>query len=331
VVHFRLCENFRSQPMPATAKTSVGVSLIEYVLGEETVSVEELAARGLLETPALRMREFGFQYVRVSSQSQYELAFEAARQLVEKSHTDPRTIDAIYYVGATPDSHALMNGDPRSAFHYPVAQLQYELEMTGAIAVGVSQVGCAGMMAAVSLARNFLLSNQSAERVLCVSSDVLPAGSRREMIYNVVSDGACALLVEKGGSTNRIMSYRQITKGYYWDFLHKKNEIAAAYFPTARAIIRDCLQGSGIEWPALARIVPHNVSLRSWEILLGLIGVGREKLFAENIAKFGHVIAADNWMNLRDVSTDGGLALGDKLLLFTFGFGANWFCMILEH
>jgi 3-oxoacyl-[acyl-carrier-protein] synthase-3 len=259
------------------------------------------------------------------------LALQAARGLIEKSHIDPGTIDAIYYVGATPDSHALMNGDPRSAFHYPVAQLQYELEMAHAIAIGVGQVGCAGMMAAVSLARNFLVSNQSAQRVLCVSSDALPAGSSREMIYNVVSDGACALCVEKGSSTNRILSYRQITKGYYWDFLYKKNEIAAAYFPTARAIIRDSLRDSGMEWCDLTRLVPHNVSLRSWEILLGLLGVTPEKLFAKNIRKFGHVIAADNWMNLRDLSSDGALSAGAKLLLFTFGFGANWSCMILEH
>lgn len=312
-------------------QTSIGVPAIEYVLGSETVSMEELEAQGLLETPAIRMREFGFQYVRISREPSYTLALQAARNLIEVGRTDPHTIDAIYYVGATPDSHALMNGDPRSVFHYPVAQLQYELEMTRAVATGISQAGCTGMLAAVSLARNFLLANQSAQRVLCVSSDVLPPRNRREMIYNAVSDGACALLVEKGSSTNRILSYRQITKGYYWDFVNKKNEIAAAYFPTARTIILDSLLDSGIDWPALTRIVPHNVSLRSWQILLGLLGVGGEKLFADNIAKFGHVIAADNWMNLRDASSTGRLTPKDKFLLFTFGFGANWSCMILEH
>jgi 3-oxoacyl-[acyl-carrier-protein] synthase III len=312
-------------------QTIIGVPAIEYVLGEETLDVEELDAQGLLETPANRMREFGFQYVRTSRESPYALALQAARRLIENSPIDSNTIDAIYYVGATPDSHALMNGDPRSAFHYPVAQLQYELEMTRAATIGVSQVGCAGLMAAVSLARDFLLSNPCAERVICVSSDVLPSGSRREMIYNVVSDGACAVLVQKGSSTNRILSYRQITKGYYWDFAHKKNEIAAAYFPTARTIIRESMENSGLDLATLARIVPHNVSLRSWEILLGLLGATTAKLFADNIAKFGHVIAADNWMNLRDLSCRGELAPKDKLLLFTFGFGANWSCMVLEH
>jgi 3-oxoacyl-[acyl-carrier-protein] synthase III len=73
------------------------------------------------------------------------------------------------------------------------------------------------------------------------------------------------------------------------------------------------------------------VSLRSWEILLGLIQIDRKKLFAENIAKMAHVIAADNWINLRDAAETGRLHRGDKLLLFTFGFGANWACMVLEH
>jgi hypothetical protein len=40
-------------------------------------------------------------------------------------------------------------------------------------------------MASVMLARDFLLSSKSAGRALCVSADVLPAGCKREMIYNV--------------------------------------------------------------------------------------------------------------------------------------------------
>jgi 3-oxoacyl-[acyl-carrier-protein] synthase-3 len=259
------------------------------------------------------------------------LGLRAARKLLGVASVDPESVDAIFYVGATPISHAVVTSDRRSAFNYPVAYLQYELELTGAVATGVSQLGCAGLMTAVSMARNFLIANESASRVLCVSSDVFPAGSRREMIYNVISDGACALLVEKGAGKNRILDYRQVTKGYYWDLTTKKNEIAAAYFPTARAIMQDTLRDCGIDWSSVGLILPHNVSLRSWEILLGLIGAPAEKLFGANIARFGHVIAADNFINLRDAEDTGRVQPGDKLLLFTFGFGANWACMLLEH
>jgi 3-oxoacyl-[acyl-carrier-protein] synthase-3 len=151
------------------------------------------------------------------------------------------------------------------------------------------------------------------------------------MMYNVISDGACAVLLEKKCGRNRILAYRQITKGYYWDAIARKNEITAAYFPTARNIVRDALADAGLDSSDISCILPHNVSLRSWEILLGLIQIGREKLFAENIAKMAHVIAADNWINLQAATETGKLCHGDKLLLFTFGFGANWACMVLEH
>jgi 3-oxoacyl-[acyl-carrier-protein] synthase III len=317
--------------MGHSSQPPVGVTAIEYVLGTETVSVEELGNRGLLETPASRLQEFGFHCVRLSQEPSHELGMRAARKLLEVASVDPESVDAIFYVGATPVSHAIVTDDPRSAFNYPAAYLQYELELTRAITTGISQIGCAGLITAVAMARNFLVANDFASRVLCVSSDVFPAGSRREMIYNVISDGACALLVEKGVEKNRILDYRQVTKGYYWDLTTKKNEIAAAYFPTARAIMQDTLRDRGIDWSSVGLILPHNVSLRSWEILLGLIGAPAEKLFTSNIARFGHVIAADNFINLRDAEDNGRLQPNDKLLLFTFGFGANWACMLLEH
>ena len=78
-------------------------------------------------------------------------------------------------------------------------------------------------------------------------------------------------------------------------------------------------------------ILPHNVSCRSWEILLDLIGVERDHFFAENIPQKGHVIAADNWINLKDATGAGLLKPGDKLLAFNFGFGANWAATLIEH
>jgi 3-oxoacyl-[acyl-carrier-protein] synthase III len=309
----------------------IGISETEYILGANAVSVDELEAQGLLDTPVARLREFGFSCARVSRVPSHELAIAAASKLLKTSSIDAASIDAIFYAGATPQSQTVETDNPLSAFNYPVAQLQYELELTRATAFGVSQTGCLGMMVCVAHARDFLYAHENASRVLCVSSDVLPAGCKREMIYNVISDGACAVLVEKNCTRNRICAYRQITKGYYWDSIARKNEIAAAYFPTARTIIRETLEEARIDSSDIACILPHNVSLRSWEILLGLLQFDLKKLFDGNIAKIAHVIAADNWINLKDATDSGRLRKGDKLLLFTFGFGANWACMVLEH
>src|SRR5207247_6035056 len=125
--------------------------------------------------------------------------------------------------------------------------------------------------------------------------------------------GAFAVLVEKETAGNRILAHRQITKGYYWDSGARKNEIVAAYFPTAQHIVRETLARARLETGDIAWILPHNVSRRSWEILLGLLGFPREKLWTENIAAKGHVIAADNFINLKDVSDRAVVNQLDKL------------------
>ena len=57
----------------------------------------------------------------------------------------------------------------------------------------------------------------------------------------------------------------------------------------------------------------------------------REKLFDRNIARHGHTMSADNLVNLQDLMDEGALNKGDHLLLFTFGFGLNWSCLVLRH
>ena len=117
--------------------------------------------------------------------------------------------------------------------------------------------------------------------MICASADVLPADHKREIIYNVVSDGACAVLVERDGVRNRILAHRRVAKGYYWNAGARKNDIVAAYFPTSRTIVRDTLSACGLSADDIALIVPHNVSLRSWQILLPLLGMSSDRLFAD--------------------------------------------------
>ena len=77
-------------------------------------------------------------------------------------------------------------------------------------------------------------------------------------------------------------------------------------------------------------VIPHNVSLRSWEILLGLLGLPRAQLWSRNIARDGHTLAGDNFINLRDALDSGAVREGDRMLLFSYGYGAHWTGLALE-
>jgi 3-oxoacyl-[acyl-carrier-protein] synthase-3 len=310
---------------------SIGIEAIEYVLPHTRQNLEELEAVGALDTTAERLREFGFKYAFTSKEDAFGLASKATATLLEKHDLDPEKIGALFFAGAIPSSHSSSQSQEfLSAFNYPVSRLQYEFGLLNASVAGISQTGCMGMMTAVRCAVDFLAASD-AETALCVSADVLPREAKRDLIYNLISDGACALLVKKKAGRNFLHAHRRRTKGYYWDCVARRNEIIAAYFPTASAIIRETLDQAHIDIGQLACVIPHNVSRRSWEILLELLGIGPERLFDQNIAAIGHIIAADNFINLKDAADRGIIKPGDKLLLFNFGFGANWGCMLLER
>jgi len=310
---------------------NIGLEAIEYVLPENRRNLEELEAAGALETNAHRLREFGFEYAFTSKEGAFDLASKATAALLENHDIEPEKIDALFFAGAIASSHSV-NESPEflSAFNYPACRLQYDFGLLNAIVAGISQTGCMGMMTAVKCAADFL-AGSNAENALCVSADVFPHHAKREVIYNLISDGGCALLVRKNATRNFLRAHRHITKGYYWDCVARRNEIIAAYFPTACNIIRETLAKTRTDLDEIAWVIPHNVSRRSWEILLGLLGISRERLFAENISAIGHIIAADNFINLKDAADRGKINRGDKLLLFNFGFGANWGCMLLER
>jgi 3-oxoacyl-[acyl-carrier-protein] synthase-3 len=307
----------------------IGIRAISYVLPDTSIDLETAEQRGLLDSPAPTLAEFGFNRIRVSNRSAYDLSREAVRRLLDEHQLDPESIDAILFAGALPSSHACGAGEGLDGFNYPVARLQYECGLLHAVAMGVSQCGCTGLMAAAVLAADHLAANPGASRVICVSADVLPPGETRELIYNVISDGACAVLIERGSPCNRIVGHRRITKGYYWNATEGRNELVASYFPTARTIVRDTLADHGLDAASIAAVIPHNVSLRSWQILLPMLGIPIDRLYADNIPRNGHVIAADNFINLKDARADGRIKSHDPLLLFNFGFGANWACMVL--
>ena len=308
--------------------------VIEYALPSCRHSLADLERRGQLDSPADTLASFGFAHALVSDGPAEALASAALARLLRGHSVDPESIDALFYAGALPASHACSAHDEPGwldGFNYPAARLQYELGLINAAVCGIGQVGCLGLMSAIATAIDWLSARPEATRAVALSADVLPAGASREILYNVISDGACAVLVERGAGPNRVAARRQITKGYYWNAQTHRNELVAAYFPTARTIVLELLRSAGLVLDDITRVIPHNVSRRSWEILLGLLGLPLDRLYADNIAAKGHVIAADNLINLKDAADSGAIRRGDRVLLFNFGFGANWAAWVIEH
>jgi 3-oxoacyl-[acyl-carrier-protein] synthase III len=322
-------------PSPAAP----GITGIAYAFPGGTSTVRELASAGLLESAPDLLEEFGFRTVRTAStETPYELGLRAARDLMTRLGIEPESVGLLLYCG--PQGPTAFCNDPSMAlssashrtlarFRYPGTRMQHELGLVRAGTFGLDQLGCTTLFAAVRIARA-MCASEGVERVLCVSSEFFPADAGREAIFNCTSDAAVAVLVDRTAAGNRLLSAVHVTKGYYWDPEELRDQMVASYFPTAKHVIERTLAGAGWQSSQVDWVIPHNVGERSWQILTSLAGLEHAQIWSRNIARDGHTVAGDNFINLRDALDAGAIERGQRLLLFSFGFGAHWSGLAIE-
>ena len=312
---------------------------VSYAFPATSRTVEELAEAGLLKSEASVLERFGFARVHVAeAESPFELALEASQSLMREQHLDPESIGLLVYAG-TPGTPAFLAGGapaPETSFlrtterfRFPATRLQYELGLGNASVLALDQLACTSLFGAVRVAAGLCMAERI-EAALCVSAEFFPAEAGREAIFNCTSDAACAVLVTRKGERNRIVASRNVTKGYYWDADTLQDQVVASYFPTARHVIAQTIQDAGWTPDTVDWVIPHNVSLRSWDVLLRLTGLSRARLWLRNVPRDGHTLAGDNFINLRDALASGSVTPGERLLLFSYGYGAHWTALALE-
>ncbi len=320
-----------------------GISAIAYATAAASRSVRELALAGALESEPDVLERFGFDHVRVAeNETPYDLALSAASSLVREHDVEPDSVDVLIYAGApgvisfaTPADAATRAAElctPRR-FEFPATRLQYDLGLDNATVFAIDQLACTSLFGATRIA-SALIESENLSRVLCVSSEFYPSRARREAITNLTADAACAILVERGSRRNRVAASQSVTKGFYWSGSGTNNglrdEIIASYFPTALHVMRRTISAAGWTPADVDWIIPHNVSATSWDILFRLAALPNARLWSCNIARLGHTLAGDNFINLRDATDRGDVSPGDKLLLFSYGYGAHWTGLALE-
>jgi len=312
---------------------SIGIAKLAYRLPTHKKSIGQLEKDRQINSPVSLLSDFGFKncYIQEKADKSLDLLLESAKEVT--SDIERGNVSRIFlYSGINSYLEKDRKDNALELFQYPVAQLRHTLELPNANSLAISQQGCSGLLSTIDMAYRLLKSsNEENESVLCATVDVLPTGTKREIMYNIMSDAAASVLITKNSDKNRIVHFHQQILPYYWDTLLHENELLASYFPMAQRAIESALLGAGLKISDIKWFVPHNVSLRSWEILAKLVHIPMEKIWTDNISRVGHTVSSDHIINLVDMEQKGILKKGDYFLLFTFGFGASWSCLILQH
>jgi 3-oxoacyl-[acyl-carrier-protein] synthase III len=277
--------------------------------------------------------ELGFRYSYLARERDRfdELLVGVAEEAMAASGHAPAQFGSLFlYSGLNSPAAGSRRASLLERFRYPVAQLADRLQLSHANAMALSQQGCSGLLSAINLAARIVQAGD-APAALCVAGDALPPGENREIMYNLMSDAAAAVVVERGSPRNQIVAFHQLGQPAYWDSPRQERELIAAYFPMAQRAICAAIEQARLRLTDIRWVVPSNVSLRSWTILAELLGISATRIWSKNIPRVGHTVCCDHVINLSDMDSDGALQKDDHLLLFTFGFGASWTTLILRH
>jgi 3-oxoacyl-[acyl-carrier-protein] synthase-3 len=317
----------------------VTLSALGYCLPAGRRTLDELVARGQTASDAARLAALGFATIHVADdESVDQLAARAVDDLRRRSGFDLERVSLILYGGGLalssmvdpgPEFRWTRTANPLPFFKFPGTRLQHALGLPNVPVLGVAQLACNAMQGCIRLARALIVA-EGLEHVLCVCADRFPPDAGREIVYNLMSDGASAVVVSRGGERNRVRAAVQITRGLYWDGESSHDQLVAAYFSVAKKAIDDGLAAAGLSVSELDLLIPHNINQKSWDILAQVMRLGRERIYTDNIARIGHVVASDNVINHLDACEAGRVRPGDRVAWFVTGFGAHWSCLVLE-
>ncbi|HWL85008.1 MAG TPA: 3-oxoacyl-[acyl-carrier-protein] synthase III C-terminal domain-containing protein [Polyangiaceae bacterium] len=309
------------------------VTLPSYALGEHTHTVEESVSAGRTVTDVAGLRGAGFErHCIAGSQT---TAFDLARAAVEPIVKELGALDAIIYAtclpqngNVGPESLYRESRDVKYLMDYPASRLQAYLQQDAAQVIGINQQACTSMLGSLRIARALVAAEPATQRILCITSDRFPEGAIYEQAYNLISDGAAAVVVTTEPRGFRIVGTGQITNGAM--VIASDDETVGNYFSYTHRVITETLASSGLRADQIDWVVPQNTAITAWKVLSRMFKIGMDRVWCPTLPSCGHIISGDNVVNLKSLIDSGNVKPGERLLLLMAGYGMNWQCTILE-
>src|SRR5690625_3416205 len=269
------------------------------------------------------------------------LAIQAAKDLLEKSNTDPKDIDMVIMATATPDMPVAVTGVYVATQIGAVNAFSFDL-----------MAACSSFIYGMSTAARYIESGRY-KKVLLIGTDkmssIIDYEDRATCI--IFGDGGGAVLFEPsteglglqdeylrsdgigrehlkivGGGSLKPASAETVANKEHYVFQDGRTVFKFAVSNMADAcqeiMERNKLTGDDISW-----LVPHQANKRIIDAAANRMNLPQEKVMM-NIAKYGNTTSATLPLCLVDYEKQ--LRKGDKLVFASFGGGFTWGAVYLK-
>lgn len=182
---------------------------------------------------------------------------------------------------------------------------------------------CVGYFKAVELLQRILLPNDLG---LIITGEVAFTPKLRVVPRStIVGDAATASLFSLSGMHHYLLSVKtKLIEGYEKGIYLSDAQLyqfEKKYINKTISVIFEALHDACISLSEIKMILPHNVNIPTWQKIAEALQFPIEKIYLDNIPRFGHSFCSDHLINLQSVIADGYLNFGDYYLMVGCGLG----------
>jgi 3-oxoacyl-[acyl-carrier-protein] synthase-3 len=320
------------------AITAVGAYLPDYILtNQELEKLVDTNDEWITTRTGIKERRI----LKGENQGTSVMAVKALQQILERSGTDPKDLDAVIIATITPD------------YFFPTTANLVATEVGAVNAFGFDMAAaCSGFIYALETAANYIRSGNY-KKIAVIGADKMSSivnySDRNSCI--LFGDGAAGVLLEpsedglgiydsilrsdsvgkeliylKGGGSVNPPTHATIDAGLHQFYQDGKSVFRYAVTSMA-GVAAEIMEKNNLKGEDIAYLVPHQANKRIIDATAKRMGVGPEKVML-NIQKYGNTTAATIPLCLYDY--EDKLKKGDNLVLAAFGGGFTWGSMYLK-
>lgn len=309
-------------------KMSVGFLSIAKYVPEKIVTNQDLEKVMDTSDEWIRTRTGIEQRHLAETEETSDLAYEAAKQAIEKAGISPEKIDLIIVSTVTQDQN----------FPSVACQIQERLGISGCGAFDIS-AACSGFIYATTIAKQFIESNNH-EYILVVGAEKLSKIVDWEDRNTAIlfGDGACAAVIGRVSEGRGILAHELGADGTGGKhlYLSQENFVQMNGREVFKFAVRqmgesaiNVLEKAGYQKEDVDYLVPHQANMRIMEAARERLDLPEEKM-SKTIHKYGNTSAASIGISLVDDVAEGRIKDDDLIVLVGFGGGLTWGSLLVR-
>jgi 3-oxoacyl-[acyl-carrier-protein] synthase III len=314
---------------------AVAVAELPEVLALPAAQRDHVRSLGIDEVRRVRGRDG-----RPGPDAEGELAARAAGDALARAGVAAEDLDALILVQGRAPQYLLASEATR---------LQARLGATRATTLGVGELGCVSVSAALDVAVALLRGRAAWRHVLVAMGAVAATPHRYRAPMTVLGDAGAAVLVTRDAGQWRWVDHAVRSDGRYADLFRidyrdvptdRWREVCADE-PTysfrlamdsrsrLRDLNREVLEPHGVALDGLDAVLMQNLSRGAFAFWQGALHVKIADACAANLARYGHLGPVDVLANLATVAPT--LGAGARVLVMNSSPVAAWSSMLLER